>query len=471
MAPLSESAFRSLLADCERSAFADFVAGLWRARGREGERVGDRIVADGRELRPVVDPDGEEFLAKDTIVVSATPTDTEESVGPEDLYHILLYDVPRERAAALFEAQFDRPLAIDSTAGTHESTGSGGGLTSVTGAWSDESTMGAPDVTTLATDDRPSESTTASKEETGDRPARMAHLLPRDGDDLQALVGDQQLQVVGATILIVLAASVWGLFLYQPDPKPSDPPFTVDEPPADGSYRAESQMHTTGGPERSYLQSTYTYVPGDPAIAMSRSIRGTTDDQAMVVNYWRGNRTYVRQTWTDATEYRDHLELLGDGEDVVRTSDSMQSIYKLRHNEGQISPSPRDNLLTSVLSMLPYERDGTVTYAGRDVVRYEPTTGWTARKPNPDVDPQTYRVRSASGEVLVDAETGALLYADVDATIVPAETWSDVLTEPDLNLHIEYRVETGVNRPRRPPWVHGLEATSGNVTTGNATVA
>jgi len=122
MAPVPPAAFRELLAERSRSSFAAFVADLYAARGREVTRDGGRVVVDGdRVLAPVGAPaDGTALGEADAAVgdaestaptlVSATPTDDAAAVGPDDLRRMLLYDVPRDRAAALFERHFDRAL-------------------------------------------------------------------------------------------------------------------------------------------------------------------------------------------------------------------------------------------------------------------------------------------------------------------------------------------------------------------------
>jgi hypothetical protein len=117
MAPVPPPAFRDLLGECSRSELAAFVGGLWEARGRTVTREGDRILVDGAtELRPVVAPGSDALAAPEgTVVVTAVdpPADAEGVVGPSELRRVLLYDVPRERAAGLFERHFDRPLDDD----------------------------------------------------------------------------------------------------------------------------------------------------------------------------------------------------------------------------------------------------------------------------------------------------------------------------------------------------------------------
>lgn len=122
MAPVPAAAFRELLADLPRTAFADFVADLWAARGRDVERDGSRIIVAGEQvLIPILDPSEAaapqpEDSARDLdhVVVSATPTDDDAVVGPTELHGLLLYGIPRDRAGELFEQHFDAPLERDS---------------------------------------------------------------------------------------------------------------------------------------------------------------------------------------------------------------------------------------------------------------------------------------------------------------------------------------------------------------------
>lgn len=440
MPPLPESEFRSLLAGRSQGAFADFVADLWQARGREVRRDGDRLLVDGRELRPVRKYDGSPPTR--TIVVTATPLDakTDETIlGPADLYHALLYDVPRERASDLFESHFDRPLEREQEAEADRTT--------------DAAT------TSAETDDETAETDATDDETAGDERARGR--WPRAREDALALLADPRTRIVAGVLLLVTAAALWGLFVYEPTPNAPEPPFAADDAPApvDGSYRVVGQIEASGEGEWSYIEETWTYAPGDPAVATNRMTFGGTDDWSTSTYYRRGNVSYNRQTYSNASDYREHRERLGE-DDIVWTSDRTRSIYRVQRSEEKVSAEPRVNLPAAALTMLPYERAGTTTYEGREVVRYVPTTGWIGSESGG----RTFRVHSASGEILVDPETDALLYADVEATIVNADTWGDVLTEPEGEISISYRVEPGVERPRAPPWVEGLAAT--NETTG-----
>ncbi len=473
MAPLSESTFRSLLADCERSAFADFVADLWRARGREGERVGDRLAVDGRELRPVVELDSAPPEGVVPVTATAPPADADGSVvGPGDLYQVLLYDVPRERAAELFEAHFDRPLADRSDDGesAEESSADGTAEPTARPATAPGEGPGSSPRPTETNGGPSDEHTTAEDADAQRRSGRAAAVLAR-ARGFRRRLADPRVKVAGAALLVVLAASLGALFVYQPDAQTSDPPFAVDDQPApvDGSYRIVGQARVVTERGERYYELSRTYAPGDPAVGTLRLILGGPDDQMVVERYSRGNRSYVRQRWTDGAAFQRQRERVGDREGVVRTYDWTRTIYEASDDTGGVTASARGGIPVSRLTLLPYERAGNATYEGRDAVRYEPTTGWTEVRPGPHSDRRTYRVRSASGEVLVDPETGALLSADVEATVVTAETWADVFTEPDLEFDVEYRVETDVERPRVPPWVQGLQATAETPPATNAT--
>lgn len=117
MAPVPEPAFRDLLAEISREAFVDFLADLWAARGHDVAREGDRVIVDDRRvLVPVVDDGGVDPrddrgpTDPERVLVSATTTDGDRGIGPAELRQILLYGIPRDRAAELFEGHFDREL-------------------------------------------------------------------------------------------------------------------------------------------------------------------------------------------------------------------------------------------------------------------------------------------------------------------------------------------------------------------------
>ena len=456
MPPLSESAFRSLLADCDQSAFAAFVAGLWRARGREVRREGDRIVADGRELRPVVDPDGHSPAdvgqsSADVVLVTATSPPSGVAgtvVGPGDLYRMLLNDVPRDHAADLFQAHFGRPL--EESAETEEAGGES--------ASEDDAGESAPGDERRADDSPDGE----SGEESGDDNASDE----ASEDDGISTAG---IAVTVVAVLVVVSASLWALFLYQPDAEPADPPFTVEDPPVDGNYRVVGQMQSTSDSGVYNVESTRTYAPGDPEVTVLRRTMGA-DGESTFVSYVRGNRSYNRQTWSNASAFDERRESYTWARDPVRVSNSTQSIYWIDNETDHDETSRSDALSVSPLELLPYERAGTTTYQGRNVVRYEPKTGWVGTESG---HPQA-RVTAASGEVLVDAETGTLLYADVDATLTPARTWGEFIFGSELDVSVQYWIETGVDRPDAPPWVDGLDraaSTPENATGENRTNA
>jgi hypothetical protein len=131
MAPVPDDAFADLLANRSRAAFADLVADLWAARGFEVTHEGNHLVIDGeRPLVPVVDGADERPAVvdlagdgqSDPLVVSDTPATDSGVVGPVELRRMLLYDVPRDRATAVFEAHFDRPLDGDWSGDEREAT-------------------------------------------------------------------------------------------------------------------------------------------------------------------------------------------------------------------------------------------------------------------------------------------------------------------------------------------------------------
>ncbi|MFB6123832.1 MAG: hypothetical protein ABEJ78_10285 [Haloferacaceae archaeon] len=132
MAPISRSAFRSLLRGLSREEFEGFVADLWAARGRDVAADGDALVVtdpdSGERRRLLVRHDAPRFALGsataanadvDGVVRSGTgeadvDADGVAVVDAEELYGMALYAIDRETCATLFDAYFDRsPTASD----------------------------------------------------------------------------------------------------------------------------------------------------------------------------------------------------------------------------------------------------------------------------------------------------------------------------------------------------------------------
>lgn len=451
MAPVPEAAFRALLAGRSRDAVAAFVADLWHARGMDVTREGDRLFVDGRELRVVADP-ADASPPEDGVLVSATPPGPDaddDVVGPADLHRMLLYDAPRERAATLFEDHFDRPLDGDwPVPASDEPSGTPGGAGTPTG--------GEAEVPPVLPD--------ALR-----RPLIAAGArVPRDAASVRSAASDPRVAVALVALLVVLAGAWVGLFVHRPAPdRPTAAPFSAADAglPVEGTYRVEGVLRTTVDGETFSIAGSRTYAPGDPSVAFARWTYGGPGGRTTVARY-EGNGSYTRQTWTNASDYRSFRAARSDDEDFVYAADGSRAVYAADRSAVGADPDPAGGFPLSVLAQLPYERRGTTSYEGRTVVRYVPETGWVTRSYGLLDDRRTTWVRAASGEVLVTPDGGVVLHADVEASVVSADTWWGALTRPGSGLELRYSVRPGVDRPRPPPWVDGIRERQGANATG-----
>ncbi|MFB6296756.1 MAG: hypothetical protein ABEH66_07975 [Halobacteriales archaeon] len=286
-------------------------------------------------------------------------------------------------------------------------------------------------------------------------------VLPSVDRDASELLADRRVLAVLAVVVVVTGGAA-GLFLYHPAPgTPSSAPFATDDPPVpvNGSYRVVGQTRATQrGEGTTYAERTRTYVPGEPAVALGRWTFGGGADRTTVSYYQRGTTEYVRQTWANVSEYRSSREHLSNQTrsegDFFHAVNITRTIYRTETREKGVDAAPAGSIALSALATLPYERRGTTTYRGREVVRYVPRTGWVTR--GTDGNTLSARVGAASGEMLVDPATGAVLFADVEATTTQADTWGRVLMEPAITLSVEYRVTPGVENPGSPPWIREM---------------
>jgi hypothetical protein len=448
MAPVPEATFRSLLADLSPEAARAFVADLWRARGFDVTREGDHLFADGRELQ-VVAGAPEPAPTGDEPVVSTTASPAAEDdavVGPGDLHRMLLYDVPRDRAADVFETHFGRSLDDDwATAGDEAAP-----ARAADGAASDGEAV--PPVL----------------------PRSLRRLLvgvagppPWEREAARGAVRDRRVLVAVAALLVLLPAAWWGLAVHEPAPaSPSTVPFsaTDSELPVEGRYQVVASLHTRVDGARFSVVGSRTYAPDEPAVALARWTYDGPDGQSTVVRFV-GNGSYTRQSWTSTSDYQSFRERRRGDPDFVRAVDATRSVYSADPDHTGTDPDPAGGVPLAVLAQLPYERTGTTTYAGRTVVRYVPETGWITRTYGLLDDRQTTYVRAATGEVLVARGNGAVLHAEIEATVVSAETWWGALTADGEDLTVRYTVRTDVDRPRPPPWVSstGRNGTGGNL--------
>jgi hypothetical protein len=428
MTLVPEDAFRELLAGLSGEALVAFVADLWRARGHEVTREGDRLHVDDGTLHvvervdPAADRDGDERPVAATPLPERAP---DGAVGPDDLRRMLLYGVERERAAELFEAQFDRPLDGD---------------------WSGWRGW-------LGLDDGGAADDEGDDSEAGWRPVAPGAAAGH----LRALAGDRRLQAVVLVALLVVPVASWGLFVHEPAVSAGDDQrfsMAPREAPTEGSFRVTASAAFVLRGEQVSFERVHTYVAGDPAVSLTTWRFSRPDGSRTTVQYHEGRRRYSRTTLTNGSQFR-AVRPPADGSAGTVVVDDARSVYEV----DQTTRTPDARLTPSVpmllLSELLYERAGMTTYTGREVVRYVPTSGWILRDADPSNGPQKIRVQSAGGELLVE-ESGRLLYADVEARTVVASTWGDALRNDSRTLSVRYRMEFDPERPDRPPWVDGL---------------
>jgi hypothetical protein len=338
MPPVPEAAFRELLADCSRSEFADFVADLWVARGRPVSREGDRLLVDGdAELRPVVDPEWGDLAPDDDLVVvaavEAPPAAPDAVVGPAELRRVLLYDVPRERAAELFERHFDEPLA---------------------GEWSGRSDPGATG---------------------GQRTATVTDALA--GDAGRPLAVESRFAVLATGVLLVALVGLLATGALHADPGPTDTvvsPTVTDAGQPGDSGRAGSATPTASGTipatatpfHRGSVSPTATvaesYPPGLGPDGVS-SARRLADTHAGAVS----GRSYEL-----VLVYREYGEgrQLGVVREVVQVADRRTYVTELSRTGGVLStPAAVSSTEAYANGSVRYERrvdGGDVEYVARD---------------------------------------------------------------------------------------------------------
>lgn len=479
MAVIPRSAFRALLADCSRSTFASFVTALWRAQGYEVDRDGDRLIVDGEVLLPVTDA-GREPPDGGRLVVAAPLESADDAIGADALHERLLYGVERDRAAVLFEEHFGRPLDDDWTdlgEGPRDADGASRSAPQSQGRGRDSSEDDAletgeePRTEDLSTGDPDSAAAGDPGRAAVDEPPpvlpapirsfvrSLDDAVPRDREAALTVARDRR--VLAAAVLVVVASggAWWGLFVHQPAAEtPSAAPFETTDAtyPVDGAYRIVARFRTTVDGETYSIRGTRTYAPGDPSMTLVRWTYRGPSGRTTVVRYER-NGSFTRQTWTTAAEYRSFRDAHRNSEEFVRAVDATRTVYTADRDDVDGDVVFGLGLPLSTLGQVAYERRETTTHDGREVVRYVPESGWVTRSYGLLGDRQTTWVRTASGEVLVDPDDGDVLYADVDATVVEADTWGSALTDRGTSLTIRYEVQSGVERPERPPWVEEVK--------------
>ena len=488
MAAIPEPAFRALLADCSRSTFTAFVADLWRAQGNEVQRDGDRLIVGDEVLLPVQDP-GTAPPDDGRLVVASSVDSDADAIGAGALHEMLLYGLDRDRATALFEDHFGRPIDDDWSDLIEDSPfGDAGTSADDELASAEETPTGEPAAVGESGTDEEASAEDADPETNDDAeddepppvvPASARSLVrslgetvPRDREGITALARNWRVVAAVVLLLVVAAGGWWGLFVHEPAPEtPSELPFEATDTtfPVDDSYRVVARLHTTVDGETYSITGTRTFVPGDPSVTLIRWSYGGPDGRTTVVSYER-NGSFTRQTWMNAADYRSFRDAYRDSEEFVRAVDATRTVYTADRDGVSAGTVFGTDVPLSMLAQVPYERRGTTGYDGQEVVRYVAEPGWVTRAYGLLGDRRATWVRTTNGEVLVAPDDGRVLHADVEATVVDAETWWDALTGPGSGMTVRYRVESDVERPEAPPWVEEIE-TQGNRTRDGRTLA
>lgn len=91
------------------------------------------------------------------------------------------------------------------------------------------------------------------------------------------------------------------------------------------------------------------------------------------MTYWHDNRSVTRSKSRTRKQYKQMLDL-GEDERLVRQgNESMTAVVVDTDDE---SPGGGRGLLVTVLEFPGYERTGTTTYEGQEVVVYAAQSGW-----------------------------------------------------------------------------------------------
>ena len=262
--------------------------------------------------------------------------------------------------------------------------------------------------------------------------------------------------------LVIVSSAGYGLFVHDPAPaSPAPGPITADAPldlaaaAADSTFAA-SMSYETFGPEGFSVRRQWAF---DGSTMRSRiTFEGGGSGTVENVVYGTADATYRRYHAADPSVFESRLE---SAENVVGADEAARVYYVAAGSDGAPDGTMTPGLPFSVLSSIGFERVGTTTYQGREVVEYTPETGWTKRRhdryPGESKVVSAY-VESASGTVLVDAETGTPYVANVSATLAYADSWAVVLLHGGRRVDVTYRVDLNGTVDEAPAWVTRIRA-------------
>lgn len=203
----------------------------------------------------------------------------------------------------------------------------------------------------------------------------------------------------------------------------------------------------------------------DPATNRSVGLFGidTGEGWTHSTSYVEGEREFRRRAST-GSEFR---TLVNGAEQVVRVDHATRTLYATDLVE---PPDLRidGGLALGSLGGFSWERTGRTTYEGRDVVRYEPETGWVFVATDARGGGDRRYVKDAGGELLIDRATGVPLYANVTGVFEPAATWGEVALESEFTVAVTYQVDLDAESPTEPLWVDAVRRAANRTQTVRA---
>lgn len=271
---------------------------------------------------------------------------------------------------------------------------------------------------------------------------------------------DRRSVAIAAVIVLVvvnlgLVAAV-AYPLSEDDHRPAERAFEVGE---EEPYRIVANITVDG--------ETALAVDGTVAESGERYVRLTEGDRVHETYRDGGDREYARFVSDgDAAdrllkEYREGPEW-----EILREEREGGRVTVLAVTEdpsGKLDPTGGASVVANSMRLVAYDR---VQKSGEEGLRVlEPQNGWYDGR-------ESYRVTGASGEVVVDPETGVLHSADVE--------W-DLTTGTDTYLHyllrrqgtitqeVSYEYRTGDVSIERPGWVEEAADSYGPTSPGNET--
>jgi hypothetical protein len=244
-------------------------------------------------------------------------------------------------------------------------------------------------------------------------------------------------------MVVVGVAVLYGLFGYHPAAAGTDAPFDDAEP--NGSYVSNMSLSTNGNHFVSY--DIINDAP-DGQILLTADFENVT-----YTTYWHENRSVTRSKSATEKQYEQMLHLSDDERLVRQNNESMTAVIVDTDEE---SPGGGRGLLRLVLEYPGYERTGTTTYEGREVVVYAAQSGWYNTE-NFASGETAHKIEAASGVLYVDADSKQLRYANVTFQFVRAETWGDYLLNKHLRgesptTSIDVAVDPRSTNVTRPEW-------------------